>query len=138
MADLKRANSPQDESAVADLRRNWSTIPKQQYFTISHHASPRGGFLFHVMLRLLEIARVLVRFNHVARFIVNANHSIMRPTPVLRVIDCRARVLIPQGSELGFQGRCRKGHLTLVELFDSNISKLGRVVHDVPLDGNGA
>jgi len=28
-------------------------------------------------LRLLEIARVLVRFNHVARFIVNANRSIM-------------------------------------------------------------
>ena len=28
MADLKRANSPQDESAVADLRRKWSTIPK--------------------------------------------------------------------------------------------------------------
>ena len=27
MADLKRANSPQDESAVADLRRKWSTIP---------------------------------------------------------------------------------------------------------------
>ena len=89
------------------------------------------------MLWLLEIARVLVCFNHVARFIVNANHSIMRPTPVLRVIDSRARVLIPQGSELGFQGRCRKGHLTFGELFDSNISKLGRVVHDVPLDGNG-
>jgi hypothetical protein len=28
VADLKRANSPQDESAVADLRRKWSTIPK--------------------------------------------------------------------------------------------------------------
>ena len=27
LADLKRANSPQDESAVADLRRKWSTIP---------------------------------------------------------------------------------------------------------------
>jgi hypothetical protein len=51
---LKRANSPQDESAVADLHRKWSTIPKaasaptkQQQFTISRHASPRGGFLFH-------------------------------------------------------------------------------------------
>ena len=28
MAHLKRANSPQDESALADLRREWSTIPK--------------------------------------------------------------------------------------------------------------
>ena len=28
MADLKRANSPQDESAVADLRRKQSAIPK--------------------------------------------------------------------------------------------------------------
>ena len=28
MADLKRANSPYDESAVADLRRKWSTIPR--------------------------------------------------------------------------------------------------------------
>ena len=27
LADSKRANSPQDESAVADLRRKWSTIP---------------------------------------------------------------------------------------------------------------
>jgi hypothetical protein len=27
--------------------------------------------------QLLEIARVLVRFDHVARFIVNANHGIM-------------------------------------------------------------
>ena len=27
--------------------------------------------MFHVVLRLLEIARVLVRFNHVARFNVN-------------------------------------------------------------------
>src|SRR5439155_16113957 len=37
----------------ANLRRKWSTIPKaastrtkQQHFTISRHASPRGGFLF--------------------------------------------------------------------------------------------
>jgi hypothetical protein len=28
-------------------------------------------------LELLELARVLVRFDHIARFIVNANHSIM-------------------------------------------------------------
>jgi hypothetical protein len=31
------------------------------------------------MLRLFEIASMLVRFNHVARVIVNANHSIMLP-----------------------------------------------------------
>jgi hypothetical protein len=49
MADLKRTNSPLDESAVVDLRRNWPTIPKQQHFTISRHASPCGGFLFHAM-----------------------------------------------------------------------------------------
>ena len=28
-------------------------------------------------LALIQIARVLVRFDHVARIIVNANHSIM-------------------------------------------------------------
>jgi hypothetical protein len=28
VADLKRTNSPQDDSAVADLRRKWSTILK--------------------------------------------------------------------------------------------------------------
>ena len=57
---------------MADLRRKWSTIPraasapiKQQHFTISRHASPRGGFLFHAS-RLFEIARVLVHFDHVA------------------------------------------------------------------------
>jgi hypothetical protein len=26
--EFERANSPQDESAVGDLRRKWSTIPK--------------------------------------------------------------------------------------------------------------
>jgi len=31
----------------ANLRRKWSTIRKQGYFTISRHASPRGGFLFY-------------------------------------------------------------------------------------------
>ena len=61
----------------ANLRRKWSTIPKQQHFTISRHASPRGGFLFYASLCLFEIARVLVRFDYVASFIVNANHSIM-------------------------------------------------------------
>ena len=50
---------------MADLRRKWSTIPKQQHLTMSRHASPRGGFLFHGS-RLFEIARVFVRLNHVA------------------------------------------------------------------------
>ena len=47
-----RANWPQDEFALADQRRNWSTIlkaapapTKQQHSTISRHASPRGGSL---------------------------------------------------------------------------------------------
>jgi hypothetical protein len=61
---------------VADLRRKWSTIPKQQHFTISRHASPCGGFLFHA-LRFSELARVLVRFDHVARLIVNVNQGIV-------------------------------------------------------------
>jgi hypothetical protein len=51
------------------------------------------------ILRFFEIARVLVRLNHVARRIVNANHGVMGATAVLRVIDCRARVLIPQSAE---------------------------------------
>jgi hypothetical protein len=50
-------------------------------------------------LRVLELPRVLVRFDHVARFIVNTNHSVMGAAAVLRVIDCRARVLIPQPTE---------------------------------------
>ena len=49
---------------------------KQQHFTVSRHASARGGFLFW-SLRLFELAHVLVRFDHVARFIINTNHGIM-------------------------------------------------------------
>jgi hypothetical protein len=48
-----------------------------QVEAISRHASPRGGFLFHAALRLLEIALVLVRFDQVAGRVVNANHSIL-------------------------------------------------------------
>jgi hypothetical protein len=66
----------------ADSRRKWSTIPrvasaptKQQHYTISRHASSRGGFLFHAALRLFELALVLVRLDHVTDRIVNANHS---------------------------------------------------------------
>ena len=47
-ADLKQTNSPQDESAVADLRRKLSTIPKaapaptkQRHFTINRYVSTR-------------------------------------------------------------------------------------------------
>jgi hypothetical protein len=68
----------------ANLRRKWSTIPraapaptKKQHYTISRHASPRGGFLFHAALRFFEVARVFVRFDHVARIIENPNHSIV-------------------------------------------------------------
>jgi len=39
MADLKRGDLQQDESAVADPRRKWSTIRKPGYFTNSGHAS---------------------------------------------------------------------------------------------------
>jgi hypothetical protein len=55
--------------------RKLSTIPnaapaptKQKSFTISRHASPRGGFLFRSRKasRFFELARVLVRFDHVA------------------------------------------------------------------------
>jgi hypothetical protein len=60
----------------ANLRRTWSTIPKQQHFTISRHASPRGGFLFHAS-RLFELARVLVRLDHVADVIINTDLSAM-------------------------------------------------------------
>jgi hypothetical protein len=62
---------------------------------MSRHASPPGGFLFHA-LGLFELARVLVRPDHVASFIVNADDSVMRSTAMPRVIDCRARVLMPQ------------------------------------------
>jgi hypothetical protein len=46
-----------------------------------------------------ELARMLVSSNHVICIIVNANHSAMGAAAVLRVIDCRARVLIPQSPE---------------------------------------
>jgi hypothetical protein len=61
----------------ANLRRKWSTIPKQQRFIISRHVLPRGGFLFHAALRFFELTRVLVRLNFVACFIANPNHGIM-------------------------------------------------------------
>jgi hypothetical protein len=38
---------------------------------------------------LIEIARVLVRFDQVARFIVNANHGIVRAAEKLRVADSK-------------------------------------------------
>jgi hypothetical protein len=61
----------------ANLRRGWSTIPKsracsnktRQQFTISRHASPRGGFWFRSTSALFEIALVLVRLDPVARHI---------------------------------------------------------------------
>jgi hypothetical protein len=57
---------------VADLRRKWSTIPKQQHFKISRHAYPRGGFLFRLLTALSTRPRA--RAFRSRRFIVNANH----------------------------------------------------------------
>jgi len=48
MADLKRANSPQDESAVADLRRKWSTIPKEHPATTKQQHSQLAVTLHRV------------------------------------------------------------------------------------------
>ena len=42
---------------------------------------------------------MLVLLDHVTGTTVNANHSVMGAAAVLRVIDCRARVLIPQPAE---------------------------------------
>jgi len=36
-----------------------------------------AAFCFTQQLRLVEIARVLVRLDHVARCVVNSNHSVM-------------------------------------------------------------
>ena len=51
---------------------------------------------------LLEIARVLVRFDHVASFIVNVDHGVMRSAALAGVADCIAgsvRSVIPQPTE---------------------------------------
>jgi hypothetical protein len=74
----------------ANLRRKWSIIPKQQHITISRHASPRGGFLFHAALRFFEIARLLVRLDHVARFNQNGSREVQRVPQLL--LKKRARV----------------------------------------------
>jgi len=70
-----------------NLRREWSTILKsapapikQQYFTISRHASPHGGCLFHAALRFFGFALVFERLDDVTSSIVDANHDGMRPT----------------------------------------------------------
>jgi hypothetical protein len=48
---------------------------------------------------LFELACVLVRLDHVARFIVNANHGIMRAAAKFRVVECVARLQVPQATE---------------------------------------
>ena len=51
---------------------------------------------------LLEIARVLVRFDHVASFIVNVDHGVMRSAALAGVADCIAgsvRSVMPQPTE---------------------------------------
>jgi hypothetical protein len=77
VADLRRANSPQDESAVADLRRKWSTIPKNRALSISQSAVTlhRVAAFCFACSRLFEIARVVVRLDDVARVIINANYG---------------------------------------------------------------
>jgi len=54
---VEAANSPQDESAVADLRRKWSTIPKaapdltkQEHFTINVTLRRMAAFCFQAVL----------------------------------------------------------------------------------------
>jgi hypothetical protein len=71
---------------VADLRRKWSTIPKQQHFTISRHTSPFDGFLFQAALRFFELGRMLVRFNLVSRFI-GLHRTVSRSESVLSFVD---------------------------------------------------
>jgi hypothetical protein len=64
--------------------------------------SPRPNPANKIALPLLEIARVLVRFNHIASFIENANHSVMGAAVELRVAYCvvdRIRPGVPQPTE---------------------------------------
>jgi hypothetical protein len=48
---------------------------------------------------LVEIARVLVRFDHVVWFTVNANDGIVWPAEMLRVINGVIRLGVPQPTE---------------------------------------
>jgi hypothetical protein len=76
---------------------------KQQHLTISRHVSPPWRlFVFHLRLRLFELAVVLVRLDHIASFIVNANHSAMCAAALLRVPDGVAdgiRPIVPKATE---------------------------------------
>jgi hypothetical protein len=54
------------------------------------------------ILRLFEVARVLVRLDHVPSLIVNTNHGIMCPAEMLRVSDCICggiQPVVPQATE---------------------------------------
>jgi len=80
---------------VADLRGKWRTIlkaaprqQKKQLSTISRHASPRGGFLFHAALCPFEIALVFERLDDIASSVVNANRDGMHPAVRLCVAHC--------------------------------------------------
>jgi hypothetical protein len=57
-------------------RRLRSSLRVSQHFTISRHASARGGFLFHA-LPFFEIAFMPVYLDPFAIGIVNGDHSIM-------------------------------------------------------------
>ena len=74
---------------------------------MSRHALPPGGFLFYV-LRLFEIARVLVRFRHVARIIANvaARHCARSYHFVVAVwrtkgAECARREVLANDGNLG-------------------------------------
>ena len=73
-AQIQNVSAQLEATRAASGRQ--SLKPRSQHFTISRHASPCGGFVFHA-LRFFEIACVLVRFNSVASVVVNANQSIM-------------------------------------------------------------
>ena len=66
MSDLKRVN----------LRRKWSTIPKQQVFNNQPSRFTVWPLFVFTPLRL-KIPLVLVRFDHMASVIINAKHSIV-------------------------------------------------------------
>jgi hypothetical protein len=82
------------------------------HYSISRHASPPGGFLFHAALRFFEIPRVLMRFDHVASCILNVNHGIVRPAGKLCVSDCIASSVWPAVPQATMAARQNHDHLS--------------------------
>jgi hypothetical protein len=72
---------------------------------ISRHASPRGGFLFRLRSRLLEVADVLMRFDHVASWenywlpvvpelpVVGLDSPVTPPPPLTSFTGFRSRIM---------------------------------------------